>query len=40
MKVTVQLEVNATSANPIPAELVRTVSENASVLGFSRAEFC
>jgi len=35
-----ELEVNATSANPIPAELVRSVSENASVLGFSRAEFC
>lgn len=40
LNVTVQLEVNATSANPIPAELVRTVSENASVIGFSRAEFC
>lgn len=39
IRLTVQLDINATSVNPIPPELVRTISENANTLGFARAEF-
>lgn len=40
LRLTVQLDIDATSVNPIPPELIRTVSENATSLGFSRADFC
>lgn len=40
IRITVSLNIEATSVNPISAEVVRTVSENANTLGFSRAEFC
>ena len=39
LRLSVQLDIDATSVNPIPPALVRTVSENANSLGFSRAEF-
>ena len=40
LRLTVQLDINATCNNPIKSDIVRTVSENANTLGFSRAEFC
>ena len=40
MRVSVSLDIEATSVNPISPELARTVAENANTLGFSRAEFC